>query len=452
MTDTGRNGPADDKEGDSEMRGLNTRRLFALAASFVLVLGIAACGDDDDDDGGGGGETSLDLTIGDSVPLTGDLSPFGPPGQKAADMAKGQIDAAIQEAGVDHTVNLVHEDNETSPQAAVQVARKLIQSDGASCLAGAWASADSLPTAQSVSIPEGVLQISPASTSSELTPLEDNGLFNRVPPADNLQGPVLAQAMSEELGGAEGKTINIGARNDAYGEAFVEALTQGFEQLGGTIGEAVLYDPEQPSFNSEAQQITSGNPDAFVIIDFPETFEKVGPALQRTGNWDANRTFITDGLASGDLFEALDPLMEGIRGTAPGTPEAGASSQAFDQLYQQSEPRNVDRNTFDAQNFDAVILCYLAAVAAGSTDGQEMADQLQDITGPGGTKYTWEQLPEAIQALQDGEDIDYVGAAGEIDLDDNGDPEKGVYDVFRVQNADTEGIRQVDVTEVEIIE
>ena len=65
----------------------------------------------------------------------------------------------------------------------------------------------------------------------------------------------------------------------------------------------------------------------------------------------------------------------------PGTPEA-EPSQAFDQLYRQSEPRNVDRNTFDAQNFDAVILCYLAAVAAGSTDGQEMADQLQDITGP----------------------------------------------------------------------
>jgi branched-chain amino acid transport system substrate-binding protein len=434
------------------MRGLKHKRFLAAVAGLVLVLGVAACGGDDDDDDGGGGEAQLDLVIGDSIPLTGDLSPFGPPGQKAADMAIGQINAAIQETGVEHTVSIVHEDNETSPQAAVQAARKMVQSDGATCLAGAWASADSLPTAQSVTIPEGVLQISPASTSTELTTLEDDGLLNRVPPADNLQGPVLAQVIAEEVGGAEGKTINIGARNDAYGEAFTEALTQGFEELGGTVGEAVLYDPEQPSFNSEAQQITSGNPDAIAIIDFPETFEKVGPAFERTGNFDTNKTFITDGLASGDLVTALDPLMEGIRGTAPGTPEAGAASQAFDQLYQQSEPRNVDRNTFDAQNFDAVILCYLAAVAAGSTDGQEMADQLQDVTGPPGTKYTWEQLPDAITALQDGEDIDFVGAAGEIDLDDNGDPEKGVYDVYRIENADFSPIRQVDVTEVEIIE
>jgi ABC-type branched-subunit amino acid transport system substrate-binding protein len=435
------------------MRGLRYKRFLAAVAGLVLVLGVAACGgDDDDDDGGGGGEAQLDLVIGDSVPLTGDLSPFGPPGQKAADMAIDQINAAAQETGVEHTVSIVHEDNETNPQAAVQAARKMVQSDGATCLAGAWASADSLPTAQSVTIPEGVLQISPASTSTELTALEDDGLLNRVPPADNLQGPVLADAIADELGNAQGKTINIGARNDAYGEAFTSALVGGFERLGGTVGEQVLYDPEQPSFNSEAQQIVSGNPDAIAIIDFPETFEKVGPALERTGNFDTNKTFITDGLASGDLVTALDPLMEGIRGTAPGTPEAGAASQAFDQLYQQSEPRNVDRNTFDAQNFDAVILCYLAAVAAGSTDGQEMADQLQDLTGPPGTKYTWEQLPDAVTALQNGEDIDYLGAAGEIDLDDNGDPEKGVYDVYRIENADFSPIRQVDVTDVEIIE
>jgi ABC-type branched-subunit amino acid transport system substrate-binding protein len=434
------------------MRGLKHKRFLAAVAGLVLVLGVAACGGDDDDDDGGGGEAQLDLVIGDSVPLTGDLAPFGPPGQKAADMAIGQINAAIQQTGAEHTVSIVHEDNETNPQAAVQVARKMVQSDGATCLAGAWASADSLPTAQSVTIPEGVLQISPASTSTELTTLEDDGLLNRVPPADNLQGPVLAQVIAEEVGGAQGKTINIGARNDSYGEAFTEALTQGFEELGGTVGEAVLYDPEQPSFNSEAQQITSGNPDGIAIIDFPETFEKVGPALERTGAWDPNKAYITDGLASGDLVEALDPLMNGFRGTAPGTPEAGAASQAFDALYQQSEPQNVERNTFDAQNFDAVTLCYLAAVAAGSTDGKEMADQLQDITGPPGTKYTWEQLPDAATALQNGEDIDFVGAAGEIDLDDNGDPEKGVYDVYRIENADFSPIRQVDVTEVEIIE
>ncbi|MGZ5411177.1 MAG: ABC transporter substrate-binding protein [Solirubrobacterales bacterium] len=426
------------------MRGLTTKRLIAAASGLVLVLGIAACGDDDDGgDGGGGGETQLDLVIGDSIPLTGDLAPFGPPGQKAADIAVAQINEAISAAGVDHTVEIVHEDNETNEQAAVQAARKLVDSDGATCIAGAWASSDTEPTAQSVTIPEGILQISPASTSAELTEIDDNGLLNRTPPADNLQGPVLADYVASELGGAEGKTVNIGARNDSYGDGFTEAFTAAWEELGGSIGAAVLYDPEQPSYNSEAQQIVEGDPDAFLIIDFPETFVKVGPALQRTGSWDATKTFITDGLANSDLVAENAELMEGIRGTSPGTPEKGAASEAFDALFTSSEPKDIDRETFDAQNFDAAILCYLAAVAAGSTDGQEMADSLIDITAPEGDKYTWEQLPEAIEALQNGDDIDYVGASGEIDLDENGDVTAGVYDTYVISGGEITPVKQI---------
>jgi branched-chain amino acid transport system substrate-binding protein len=432
------------------MRGLKTKRLLALAAGLVLVLGVAACGDDDDDDGGGGGEAQLDLVVGDSLPLTGDLSDFGPPGQKAADLAVTQINDAIKTAGVDHTVEIVHEDNETNPQAAVQAARKMVDSDGASCITGAWASADTIPTAQSVSIPDGILQISPASTSDEITGLDDDGLINRTAPPDSFQGPTLADAIAEDLGGAEGNTVNVGARNDSYGEGLAGTFSDAWEELGGTIGQEVIYDPEQPAYNSEAAQITEGDPAAIVIIDFPETFVKVGPALQRTGAWDPTKAWGTDGLASGDLpGDVGPPIVEGMRGTAPGAPDEGEASTAFDTLYTGAEPANVDRMTFDAQNFDAVILCYLAAVSAGSVDGQEMADALVDITAPGGTEYTWQQLPEAIEALQNGDDIDYTGASGALDLDENGDATAGVYDIYAYKGGDIAITSEIPVAEQE---
>ena len=421
--------------------------LFTLAFA-VLSIGVAACGDDDDDDdGGGGGETSLDLTIGDIVPLTGDLADFGPPGQKAADLATAEIEAAIEEVGADHTVTIQHEDEQTTPEGATSAARKLADA-GATCFAGAWASTDSIPVARSVSIREGILQISPASTSSELTPIEDDGLLNRVPPADNLQGAVLAEFVTDQLG--EGASVAVAGRNDSYGEGLTGQFIDAYEALGGEVvgGEALLYDPEQPSYNSEAQEIVSSNPDGYVIVDFPETFLKVGPALARTGDWDPATTFVTDGLVSGALVEEIPDEMEGVRGTAPGTPTEGDPSVAFDELFTSSEPQDVERQTFDGQNFDAVILCYLAAVAAGSTDGADMAAALQDVTGPGGDKYTWEQLPEAIEALQNGDDIDYVGAAGEIDLDENGDPTQGVYDGLQVKKGAFEPITdQFDAAE-----
>jgi ABC-type branched-subunit amino acid transport system substrate-binding protein len=428
------------------MRGLiNTKGLLALAAGLLLVLGVAACGGDDDEDGGGGGEASLDLTIGDSIPLTGDLSDFGPPGEKASDIAVAQINAAIQEAGVDHSVNVVHEDNETNPQAAVQAARKMVDSDGATCITGAWASADTIPTAQSVSIPDGILQISPASTSDEITGLDDNGLINRTSPPDSFQGPTLAEAMSQALGGASGKTVNIGARNDSYGTGLAETFSTAWEGLGGAIGQSVIYDPEQPSYNSEAQQITSGNPAAIVLIDFPETFVKVGPALQRTGNFDPAIAWGTDGLASSDLAADVGPdLLEGMRGTAPGAPEKLEPAAAFGQLYEGSDPKDVERQTFDAQQFDATILCYLAAVAAGSTDGQDMADALIDIT-TGGEQLSWQQLPDLINALQNGDDVDYEGASGSVEMNEDGDATAEVYDLYRFRGGEIDIYSEIPV-------
>jgi branched-chain amino acid transport system substrate-binding protein len=404
--------------------------IAAAVTAICLAAGISACGD-----GGGGGEKSFDLTIGDSVPLTGDLADFGPPGDKAAKLAVSQINAAIKKDNLDQTVKLVTQDNETNPQAAVSAARKMV-ADGASCIMGAWASADTIPTARSVSIPEGVLQISPASTSDEITGLSDDGLLNRDVPPDRYQGPTLANAIDEAIGGAKGKTVNIGARNDSYGTGLADTFSAAWEAKGGKIGEKVIYDTEQPTYNSEAQKIVSGNPDVVVIIDFPQPFDKVAPALARTGNWDPSKTWATDGLASSDVPSGAGAsTVAGMRGTAPGSPDKGKTSAAFDKLYTSAAPKDVGRQTFDAQQFDAGILCYLSAVAAGSTDGKDMADEVRDVSAPPGTKYTFEQLPEAIKALQDGDDIDYQGASGAIDMNDEGDGTAGVYDIYKYTGA-----------------
>jgi ABC-type branched-subunit amino acid transport system substrate-binding protein len=415
---------------------LRGTRLLALAGTVTaLSFGVAACGSDSGSDSSssssssGGGATSLDLTIGNLVPLSGDLADFGPPGQKAAELAVDQINSAIDETGDDHTVTLQTEDDQTSDQAAVSAARKLVDG-GASCIAGSWASSVTIPVSRSVTSREGVLQISPASTSDEITGLEDNNLLDRTVPPDSFQGPVLANVIADALGGAEGKTVNIGARNDSYGNGLVDTFSGPWEDMGGKIGETVIYDPTQPSYDSEAQQIVGGSPDATVFFDFPETFVKVGPALARAG-WDPSTAFGTDGLASSSLPEDVGAdVVEGFRGTAPGSPQGSATSEAFDKAYTAFDPTDVERQTFDSQNFDAVILCYLAAVAAGSTDGADMADVVQGVSGPPGTKYTFEQLPDAIKALENGDDIDYEGASGPIDMDEAGDATAGVYDVY----------------------
>ena len=72
-----------------------------------------------------------------------------------------------------------------------------------------------------------------------------------------------------------------------------------------------------------------------------------------------------------------------------------------------------------------------------------MRDRIQQVSAPPGTKYTWQQLPQAIKDLEDGKDIDYEGASGPIDLNGSGDPTEGVYDVLQFRHGTLMRLRQL---------
>jgi ABC-type branched-subunit amino acid transport system substrate-binding protein len=390
-----------------------------LAVGALSIGGIAAgCGDDDSGSGDVG-----DLKVGVLVPLTGGLGPYGGPGAKAADLAAAQVNAAAGDSGLKLT--LVQEDTKSEAQAAQEAATKLIESDGVTAIAGPWGTDEVTATAENVTVPAGVPIVSPSATQPAITALDDDGLVFRTPPSDAIQGKVIAQLVGRELGADA--TIATGGRNDSYGTALVQEFTKAFEAAGGTVSKNVPYNPEAASLNSEAQQLASGNPDGWMIIDYAGDWPKMGPALVRTGNWDPAKTFTGDGLISNSLpDDAGKPATEGMRGSAPTSLDAPAGD-AFDALWKSDvgEPRQ----TYDAQNFDAVILIALAAAAGGSSDSASIAENLQEVSR-GGTKYTFENLSDAITAAAAGEDIDYEGASGPIDFDDAGDPTAANYSTW----------------------
>jgi ABC-type branched-subunit amino acid transport system substrate-binding protein len=414
------------------------RRRKALASLLVAgALGagvLVGCGDDEAATTGTGGDTAAAeggegvgaLKLGVLVPLTGDLTDFGGPGVQAANLGRDQVNTAAQEAGVDLNVTLVPEDTQTDPQAAQEAATKLIETDDVSAIAGPWASSETIPVAENVTVDAGVPIVSPSATDPAISELEDDNLVFRTAPSDVLQGRVLAKVMADQIG-ADASVVTAN-RNDAYGVALVEQFTQAWEAGGGTVVRNVAYNPEAASLNSEAQQIAQGNPDAWVFVDFPETWSKMGPALVRTGNWDPAKTFTTDGLRSAKLpGTAGRKATEGMRGTVP-TSTGAPAGEAFDALWTQET--GDPRGTYDAQNFDAIVLLSLAATRAGSSDPADIAEALAEVSAPGGTKYTYEELPEALKAAAAGEDVDYEGASGPLDLDENGDPTASNYSTW----------------------
>ena len=180
-----------------------------------------------------------------------------------------------------------------------------------------------------------------------------------------------------------------------------------------------------------------------MIIDFPETFAKVGPALVRTGKWSPKDTFITDGLSSTDLTELVGPRRpKACRAPPPARSEARRRKPSTNSTEGAPGP---PRNLFDAGVFDNVILCYLGALAAGSTEGEEIAESIVDVTRPPGKKISSKSLPEAIEALEAGEDIDYEGASGPVDWDENGDLSKYIYTVSEFKGGKLDEIETVEV-------
>jgi ABC-type branched-subunit amino acid transport system substrate-binding protein len=410
------------------------RRCLWPTLMVPLVLGLAACG------GGGGGNdgpgsTDLNLVIGNSLPLSGASESLGDSGEKASALAVDQLKQAISEAGANHTVRAISEDQGADSNTATESAAKLADEDNASCLTGPWSSDAVEQSAKEITIPGKVLEIAPVPTSENVAELSDRDLINSTALPESLEGSALSNAIDEELGGAQGKSVSVASSSNTYGDTLSQDFIEEWQGKDGTVSEqTVLATPPlstSSAYSGQAYQITSNDPDAILLIDGLDGFSQLAPALASNSSWDASTTWGSDQLVSPSLPGQVGAdTIDGMRALAPGAPKGEEASSAFARDFKSADPHDVKLAPFAAQEFDATVLCYLAAVAAGSTDGQEMADHLIDITAPGGDEFSWQQLPDAIEALEDGEDIDYTGASGPIDMNVNGDPTAGVFDIY----------------------
>jgi len=215
------------------------------------------------------------LTVGELLPQSGDLAFLGPPEFAGVDLAVKDINAA---GGVNgNPVKQVKADSgDGTPNIAPSETDKLLAAN-ADVIVGAASSSVSLSVIDRITA-AGVVQISPANTSTAFDSYADNGLYFRTAPSDVLQGQVMASTVI-----ADGKqNIAILARQDSYGEALANNVKSFFEQAGGTVVSFQLYDPNAATFSAEVQKIKAEDPDALVLIAFDET-KKIVPELIKAG-------------------------------------------------------------------------------------------------------------------------------------------------------------------------
>jgi len=405
-------------------------RTGAALAVLAAMVALSACGGSEQNTAG---RKVLDLKIGGILPRTGILSPFAASGEQAMDLAVDEVRKAAAKAGARHKVTITYASDQSLPANAVKEAKKMAD-QGTGCLVGAYGSAVTGRLMTAVAAPRKILQISPASSGDAITAADDRGYLFRTVAPDRMQADALVQLLDDELRGARGKKVNVGALESTYGKNLVEDFGDAWRAKGGQVGQTQTYRIDQPTFADEGKALASGDPDAWVFFDFADTYSRIATDLEaRDGaDFDVGKTFGTDSLASPRLTNTPQ-TSEGLRGVAVGAPRQGPAAEEFDKRYKAQG--KAKRQTFDAQAFDATVLCYLSAVAAGSTAGVDMKDKVQEVSAPPGRKYTWMQLDQAVKALEAGQDIDYDGASGPIDLNDAGDPTAAVYDVYEFRRS-----------------
>ena len=345
----------------------------AVGAAVLLAAALAMAGVT-----GGTASTSVaqrtcsfQLRIGNVLPFTGGLAAYGANLDRAVKLAVSMDNATLKRLKQKKmSVKLVgSEDGQTQAAASVEAATKLVKANRATVIIGEMASSATIPMAQSVAIPNRVVDISPTSSAPQITGIKDNGYLWRAYPSDYLQGRVLAQAAINAFG--KGKTVNVGARNDAFGTALQQLFVAQYKKLGGKVGQTLRWNPEQPNYDTEAGRLVTGSPAGYVIIDFPETFAKFAPSLVRTGKWQASRTLMTEALRNADVLKELGAPAEGLRGTAATSVGAPARA-AFDALWKRVVKGAKPYTGFEGTAFDAANLAFLAAVKACSAAGPKI--------------------------------------------------------------------------------
>jgi len=403
------------------------RKIYGSIAILSVGALLAGCGGASASNTNSKGEvTPLKLTIGGIHAMTGDLGSYGPPLNRAIELAVQVINDSAKKVDKGMTAAVQTADTESKAEGAVSAARKVIGA-GASCLMGP------VTTPESIAVLNAATKIRkmamfPEASAVALRAVDDAHTIFRVIPPDDLQGKALAQVVNDTLGGAQGKKVAFAFQNSSYGIGLEGSFTKAWGALGGTVALSVGYAATQPSYDSEAQKLTATEMDAIVVADFPETFGKLGDALLRTGKYHPDRLFVSDALNVSPIPQSISPAaLEGARGTQGGVVTDTPQAKAFDKLA----TTGGERGSFDAQEFDATMLCYLAAVAANSTDAAKISGEVLKVANSPGKTFTYLELPEAIKALRAGEDIDYNGVSGPIQLGANGDTETALYEQFR---------------------
>ncbi len=355
--------------------------------------------------------------------LSGDYSYFGPASLDGARAAIGEINANGGVLG--RPLELVVEDNLSTAEGSVAGYNRIreeihalggLESDGAVALLNTVAE-DQMPTMCPV-------------CGTTILDTEGGNFVWRLTASDTTFG-----VMSAQLGGDLGYTrVAMLVQQTEGTESPANVFKDVWEnKISGEITADVRFAPGHDSYQAEVEQAFASDPDAVYI--------GAGPR--------AGISIIGDYIAQGHTAPILispDLLVPEFAGVATALPIGRVlgvimtddfESPAYDTFvaaHLEYTGKRPPTGFLEANQYDQYIALALAMTAAGSTDGPAVAAQVPRVLNAPGTKvYSY---ADGVAALERGEDIDYDGASGPLEINRTGNVISLIVSVYHVVNGE----------------
>ncbi|MCG6658866.1 ABC transporter substrate-binding protein [Halomonas campisalis] len=371
---------------------------IAIAASSVAFVGAA----------------QAEVKIGFIGGFTGPIESLTPPIYDGARLAVQQIN---EQGGILGGQTLVMPNADTTcsdASAASNAADRMVNTENVTAIVGALCTGATVAAANSAAIPGGVVMVSPASTAPAVTELDDNDLVFRTVPSDAFQGEILAKLMLDK-GFDE---VAVTYVNNDYGRGLADAFGEAFEAGGGFLAENLAHEDGRADYRSELGSLSASGAETLVVLAYADGS---GQTILRQAYESGMFTQYAgaDGMVGSSLVEAVGAdVLEGMIATRPGSPELPGT----DIFAEAAEAAGFDPSAvFAAQAYDAAFLLALAIEQNGSAEREGLSAALRSVaTAPGEVILPgeWEKAVELIAA---GTEINYEGASGTHEFDENGD-------------------------------
>ena len=353
-----------------------------------------------------------DVILGAPIPLTGPVESLTRQMQKSIDTAVADINA--QGGVLGQTLRVIYSDTVCNVDIGVERVTALVRNPNVTALLGPTCSGVTLRTAQSVSIPAGLVALSFASASALITELDDDDHIFRTAVSDARKGAILARLVWDH----DIHRIAVSFAEDAYNTGAARSFSTAFEALGGTIVMSQIHEPNAASYARNAQVLSRSADHVAIFAYYGSGGITLLSDILEIGT--IATIYGADGMVSDQVLKTLQS--KDFRNAHFVSVAFDSSRPAYQRWLETIEDATFDPTSiYVANSFDATYLMALAIEAVGSTDRKLISQGLRAVSGPEGVVIYPGEFSKARDLLAQGQKINYEGASGHVDFDAAGD-------------------------------